>query len=56
MIGHDAYDVADDRSRVAAGQVEKAVLFGKARDPRLGVLENESKPVQSAAGIGSQRL
>src|SRR5260221_9431734 len=40
MIGYDPHDIADNRPRVAAGEVEKTVLLGEAGDPGFGVLQN----------------
>ena len=53
MVGHDPHDVADDRSRIAAGEIEKAVLFRKARDLGFGVLQDQSVAIEPAAGVGS---
>src|SRR5882672_12090939 len=56
MVGNDPDDIADDRPRVAAGQIEKAVLFRKARDLRLRMFQNQPVTLEPAAGIRGQRL
>ena len=55
VVGHDPHDVADDRPRVAAGEIEKAVLLGKARDLGFGMFEDQAVAVEPA-GIRRQRL
>src|SRR5580704_6825904 len=54
MVRHDAHDVADIGAGVAAGEVEKTVLLGEARDPCLRVLEDQPVSVEAATGIGGQ--
>jgi len=51
MIGYDPHDVADIRPRVAAGQIEEAVLLGEFRDLRFGVFEDQAVAFEAAAGI-----
>ena len=51
MIGHDPHDVADDGPRVAAGEIEEAVLLGETCNLRLGMFENEPVAVEPATGI-----
>src|SRR5260221_1380930 len=40
MIGHDPDDVTDDGPRVAAREIEQAMLIGEARDLGLGVFQD----------------
>src|SRR3954451_22909069 len=56
MVRHDPHDTAHIRSGVATGEIEETVLFRKARDLCLGVLEDQSVAVDPSAGIGGQRL
>ncbi len=42
--------------RVAAGQIEKTVLLGKARDLRFRVLQDQAVALEPAAGVRGQRL
>lgn len=53
MIGNDPHDVADVRARVAAGEVEEAVLFGKARDLGFWVLQDQAVAVEPAVSVVS---
>ena len=56
VVGHDAHDVADIGAGVAAGEIEKAVLLGEARDLGFGMFEDQAVAVEAAAGIRRQRL
>ena len=56
MVRHDAHDVADIGPVVAAGEIEKAMLLGEARDPRLRIFEDQAVTVEAAAGIRRERL
>ena len=56
VVGHDAHDVADVGPRVAAREIEEAVLLGEARDLRLGMFEDQAVTVEPAAGVRGQRL
>ena len=56
MVRHDAHDVADIRPRVAAGEIEEAVLLGEFRDLGFGMLEDQAMAVEPAAGVRGQRL
>src|SRR5438045_5996077 len=51
MVRHDPHDVADDGPRVAAGEIEEAVFFRKARDLGFGMLEDQPVTLQPAAGV-----
>ena len=51
MIGHNAQNVADIRPGIATRKIEKTMLLGKARDPGFGVLQDQPKAVEPAAGI-----
>ncbi len=42
MVGHDPHDIADIRACVAAGEVEKTMLLGKARDLGFGMFEDQA--------------
>src|ERR1700726_453993 len=48
VVGHDPHDIADLRPGVAAGEIEKTVFFGKARDLGLGMLEDETVSIEPA--------
>ena len=56
VVGHDPHDIADIGPGVAAREVEKAVLLGKARDLRLGMFEDQAVAVEAAAGVRRQGL
>src|SRR5882757_7691076 len=56
MIGDDPHDVADNGPGVAAGQIEKAVLFGETGDLGFRVFQNQAVAVEAAAGVRCERL
>ena len=56
MVRHDPHDVADIGPGVAAGEIEKAVLLGEARDLGFGMLEDQAVAFEPAAGVRRQRL
>ena len=56
MVRYDSNDGAHIGPGVAAREVEKAMLLGKAGDPGFRMFEDEAVAFQPATGIGRQRL
>ena len=56
MVRHDAHDFTDLGPRVAAREIEEAVLLREGMDFGLGVFEDQPEAIVERAGVGRQRL
>ena len=56
VVRHDPHHVADIGAGVAARKIEKAVFFGKARDFRLGMFENEAIAASVTCRLAKQTM